>query len=47
MATSAYMPYSQEFIHPVKKDLIKIHAPLPDDPFWQKFARFDENNDYS
>jgi len=28
-----------EFIHPVKKELIKIVAPLPDDPLWNYFGR--------
>lgn len=28
-----------EFIHPVKKELITITAPLPDDPLWNFFGR--------
>ena len=29
-----------EFIHPVKKERIKIFAPLPKDGFWEKFESF-------
>ncbi len=29
-----------EFIHPVKKERIKIFAPLPKDGFWDKFESF-------
>lgn len=31
---------SLEFLHPVRKDLLTIDAPLPSDPFWQKFSEF-------
>ncbi|HEX7367464.1 MAG TPA: RNA pseudouridine synthase [Pelobium sp.] len=29
-----------EFIHPVKKEPVKIFAPLPQDGFWEKFDSF-------
>lgn len=29
-----------EFIHPVKKEPVKIFAPLPQDGFWEKFETF-------
>jgi len=29
-----------EFIHPVKKELVSISAPLPKDGFWEKFEVF-------
>lgn len=29
-----------EFIHPVKKELVKIFAPLPKDGFWERFEVF-------
>lgn len=32
---------SLEFVHPVKKELLKITAPLPKDGFWEKFTNFD------
>lgn len=32
---------SLEFIHPVKKDLLKVEAPLPDDTFWKYFSRLE------
>lgn len=30
-----------EFVHPVKKELLKISAPLPEDGFWKYFSDFD------
>jgi 23S rRNA pseudouridine1911/1915/1917 synthase len=30
-----------EFIHPVKKDNLKVEAPLPDDSFWKYFSSFE------
>lgn len=30
-----------EFIHPVKKEPMKLEAPLPDDEFWKYFSRVD------
>ena len=32
---------SLEFIHPVKKELVKISAPLPDNGLWANFAAFE------
>jgi len=32
---------SLEFIHPVKKELLKVEAPLPEDGFWNYFSKFD------
>lgn len=32
---------SLEFIHPVKKELMKFDAPLPDDGFWNYFSTFE------
>ncbi len=29
-----------QFVHPVKKELIDINAPLPKDGFWEKFEEF-------
>lgn len=31
-----------EFVHPVKKEPIKLTAPLPKDGFWEKFDQFGE-----
>jgi 23S rRNA pseudouridine1911/1915/1917 synthase len=31
---------SLEFIHPVKKESLKVEAPLPDDGFWKYFSGF-------
>jgi 23S rRNA pseudouridine1911/1915/1917 synthase len=30
-----------EFIHPVKKENLKVEAPLPDDGFWKYFSNFE------
>ena len=30
-----------EFIHPVKKEMMKIEAPLPDDGFWKYFSNLE------
>ncbi|MBL7835837.1 MAG: RluA family pseudouridine synthase [Cyclobacteriaceae bacterium] len=30
-----------EFIHPVKKDVLKVEAALPDDGFWKYFSDFE------
>lgn len=30
-----------EFVHPVKKELIRVEAPLPDDSFWRYFSNFE------
>jgi 23S rRNA pseudouridine1911/1915/1917 synthase len=30
-----------EFVHPVKKELMKIEAPLPDDGFWKYFSNLE------
>jgi 23S rRNA pseudouridine1911/1915/1917 synthase len=30
-----------EFVHPVKKKMLKVSAPLPDDEFWKSFLKFD------
>ncbi len=35
--------FAQSFVHPVKKEHMKIIAPLPDDDFWQIFSDFQEN----
>jgi 23S rRNA pseudouridine1911/1915/1917 synthase len=32
---------SLEFIHPVKKELVKFRAPLPDDGFWNYFSELE------
>ena len=32
---------SLEFIHPVKKENLKVEAPLPDDGFWKYFSHFE------
>lgn len=32
---------SLEFIHPVKKENLKVEAPLPDDGFWRYFSSFE------
>ena len=32
---------SLEFIHPVKKESLKVEAPLPDDGFWKYFSSFE------
>ncbi len=32
---------SLEFIHPVKKENLKVEAPLPDDSFWKYFSTFE------
>jgi 23S rRNA pseudouridine1911/1915/1917 synthase len=32
-----------EFIHPVKKSLMVVHAPLPDTGYWRIFQTFDLN----
>ena len=32
---------SLEFVHPVKKELLKVEAPLPDDGFWKYFTNLD------
>ncbi len=32
---------SLEFMHPVKKELLKVEAPLPDDAFWRYFSRLE------
>jgi 23S rRNA pseudouridine1911/1915/1917 synthase len=32
---------SLEFIHPVKKENLKVEAPLPDDGFWKYFSSFE------
>ncbi len=34
-----------EFIHPIKKELIKIEAPLPDDPLWNYFGQVMAGNE--
>ena len=34
-----------EFIHPIKKELIKIEAPLPDDPLWNYFGQVMSGNE--
>ena len=31
-----------EFIHPVKKEPVKVFAPLPKDGFWDKFEGFNK-----
>jgi 23S rRNA pseudouridine1911/1915/1917 synthase len=30
-----------QFVHPVKKEQMKLTAPLPNDPFWKLFLKFD------
>ncbi|HEU5289812.1 MAG TPA: RluA family pseudouridine synthase [Cyclobacteriaceae bacterium] len=30
-----------EFVHPVKKEMMKVEAPLPDDGFWKYFSNLD------
>ena len=30
-----------EFIHPVKKEMMKVEAPLPDDGFWKYFSHLE------
>jgi 23S rRNA pseudouridine1911/1915/1917 synthase len=32
---------SLEFIHPVKKEMVKFEAPLPDDGFWKYFSNLE------
>ncbi len=32
---------SLEFIHPVKKEMVKFQAPLPDDGFWNYFSKLE------
>jgi len=32
---------SLEFIHPVKKEMMKVEAPLPDDGFWKYFSNLE------
>jgi 23S rRNA pseudouridine1911/1915/1917 synthase len=32
---------SLEFVHPVKKENLKVEAPLPDDGFWKYFSSFE------
>lgn len=32
---------SLEFVHPVKKELVKFEAPLPDDGFWNYFSNLE------
>lgn len=32
--------YSLEFMHPIKKELLSLNAPLPKDAFWNKFRIF-------
>jgi 23S rRNA pseudouridine1911/1915/1917 synthase len=36
-----------QFIHPVKKEMIDIFAPLPRDGFWERFGVFGNTNEIS